>query len=417
MLQDPKQITELEGVCNGFAVFGVGQRPNRKYGLIDHVGNVVVEPEYCWVSYKKQIDSRYIEFHTKEFWFSKRSKRHPRYFDLQRREWVNIDQRRRHWPMFGSDGQYFMTYAQHRVGVADRTGRQIVPEKYAYIGLCYDNFIVRDPESGRFGILTPEGEELVPTVLQYEKVYSKGAGRSSIGKQDGAWFYIDKLGEVISKREMPDLPADVKHVWFESEYTIYYVELFNGDYRSGVLDGNGRTIIPPIYSGVDRFNAKYFKTYNDDYIFDNNCYYLNSKCPFSKQGLKNQKGDTVIPSGEYVVRPIAADDDLVVMRRGDLVNADCGVIRIEENGSLTEVIPVRYHIFPAAYFDLIAAAPWKIEHGSKITGHYGIFSLTGEQLVPFEYDFIDLGNDPDRIAVSKSGEWFFINLKNERILF
>ena len=57
MLQDPKQITELEGVCNGFAVFGVGQRPNRKYGLIDHVGNVVVEPEYCWVSYKKQIGS------------------------------------------------------------------------------------------------------------------------------------------------------------------------------------------------------------------------------------------------------------------------------------------------------------------------------------------------------------------------
>ena len=127
MLQDPRQITELEGVCNGFAVFGVGPRENRRYGLIDRDGNVVVDTEYR-VPYKEQIDSRYIEFHMKEFWFSKRSKRHPRYFDLQRREWVNIDQRRRHWPMFGSDGLYFMTYAQHRVGVADRTGRQIVRE-------------------------------------------------------------------------------------------------------------------------------------------------------------------------------------------------------------------------------------------------------------------------------------------------
>ena len=410
MLQDPKQITELRGACNGFAVFGVGLRQNRKYGLIDRDGNVVVEPEY-WASYKEQ-DSRYIEFHTKEFWLSKRSKHHPRYFDLGCGEWVNIDQRRRHWPMPGSDGRYFLTYAQHRVGVADRTGCQIVPEKYAYIGLCHDNFIVRDPESGRFGILTPEGEELVPTVLQYEKVYSKGSRMSSLVKQNRAWFYIGSLGEVIAKRDMPDLPVDVKHVWFEDGYTIYYVELFNGDYRSSVLDGNGRTIIPPIYSEIDRFNAKYFKTYNYDPIFDNNRHY---PCP--KHGLKNRNGDLVIPSGEYVLQSIAADDDLVVIHKEGSVNGDCGVVRIEENGSLTEVIPARYCIFPADYFDLIAAAPWKIEHGSKIAGHYSIFSLTGEQLVPFEYDFIDCGNDPERIAVRKGGEWFFINLQNERVLF
>lgn len=364
MLQNPRQIAELEGVCNGSAIFGVGPKQKRRYGLIDRNGNVLVEQEYQ-VAYKDQIGSRYIEFHTRSM-FSKRSKRYLWYFDLVSRECVNIDQRHRHWPMVGSDDLYFLTYAQHRVGVADRTGRQIVPEKYAYIGLCYDNFIVRDPESGRFGVLTSEGEELVPAVLQYEKVYSKRSGMSPLVKQDGAWFYIDSLGETIAQREMPDWPADVKHVWFGSEYTIYYVKLFNGNYRSGVLDGNGRTIIPPIYSEVNRFNTKYFRTCNYNPVW---------KYPWPKHGLKNQNGDTVIPSGEHLLHPIAADDDLFVMRWGGSVYGDCGVVRIEENGALTEVIQARYCISQADadYCDLIAAAPWRIEHGSKIADHYGVF--------------------------------------------
>lgn len=174
MLQNPRQIAELEGVCNGSAIFGVGPKQKRRYGLIDRNGNVLVEQEYQ-VAYKDQIGSRYIEFHTSSM-FSKRSKRYLWYFDLVSRECVNIDQRRRHWLMVGSDDLYFLTYAQHRVGVADRTGRQIVPEKYAYIGLCYDNFIVRDPESGRLGILTSEGEELVPADCNMKRSIQKDQG-------------------------------------------------------------------------------------------------------------------------------------------------------------------------------------------------------------------------------------------------
>lgn len=45
MLQDPKQITEQDCVCNGFAVFGVGQRENRRYGLIDRNENVFPKQE------------------------------------------------------------------------------------------------------------------------------------------------------------------------------------------------------------------------------------------------------------------------------------------------------------------------------------------------------------------------------------
>lgn len=45
MLQDPKQITEQDCVCNGFAVFCVGQRENRRYGLIDRNENVLPKQE------------------------------------------------------------------------------------------------------------------------------------------------------------------------------------------------------------------------------------------------------------------------------------------------------------------------------------------------------------------------------------
>ena len=44
MLQNPKQITELDGVCHGFAVFGDGQKTELQI-RIDRSRNVLAKQE------------------------------------------------------------------------------------------------------------------------------------------------------------------------------------------------------------------------------------------------------------------------------------------------------------------------------------------------------------------------------------
>ena len=97
--------------------------------------------------------------------------------------------------------------------------------------------------------------------------------------------------------------------------------------------------------------------------------------------------------------------------------ADSGIVRIEADGSLTEIIPAIFCIPYLEHTDLIIASPWRSVRGNRDFNGFGIFSLGGELLVPFEYKDINYMNDKERIAVNKDGRWFFINSKNERTLF
>ena len=66
---------------------------------------------------------------------------------------------------------------------------------------------------------------------------------------------------------------------------------------------------------------------------------------------------------------------------------------------------------------IVAAVRESVRSRAKPIFRTGIFSLDGQLLVPFEYDDIRSGDDPERIAACKDDEWFFINLKNKRTLF
>lgn len=42
----PKNITDLYGIHNGYAVFAIGRGRNKRYGIIDRDGKIVAEPEF-----------------------------------------------------------------------------------------------------------------------------------------------------------------------------------------------------------------------------------------------------------------------------------------------------------------------------------------------------------------------------------
>ena len=97
-----------------------------------------------------------------------------------------------------------------------------------------------------------------------------------------------------------------------------------------------------------------------------------------------------------------------------------GMVRIGPDKEVQEVLSARF-VYPHWLPDSEAQGHGCIvlaqnSHMEKVL-RCGIFSLNREQLVPSEYDDILLGDDPEHITVRKGGEWFFINLKNERTLF
>lgn len=121
----------------------------------------------------------------------------PRYYDLITGRWINHDDKHLLWPINQSDGKYFRICTCRRSGVVDHMGRQILPMKYGYVGWCGGNFIVQNPRSGLFGIVTPDGEEVVPFSRKYEKVVPGDLDEPTLVEEDGKWFYIDHCGEPI----------------------------------------------------------------------------------------------------------------------------------------------------------------------------------------------------------------------------
>ena len=399
MAIDTRRITDLYRARNGYAEFTVGSGRNKRYGIIDRDGRIVAEPVFRGFPWRMGIAERYIQCCIT-------SSNNPQYrlFDTENGTWVAIDPNRRPWPIPGHDGLFYTHTQQNRCGIQDRTGRQIIPEKYGRIGHIGDNFIVENPHTGYWAIFTPDGEQTVPFSLRFEYAWHD-SGRT-LAKQDDKWYYIDGRGERISEIVLPDGTE-----WAYGDRIVYGC----GDrYASpcGMLDAaDCKEILPPIYGDIRPFNRKYFQ------------YDLGKASDRPYAGLVDRNGRQVMPMSECGVEPVEADDDLIIVRAPSRTNPeynDCGLIHIGIDRSLTEVIPLQYAI---PIMDnqgpewIVAAVRESVRSRAKPIFRTGIFSLDGQLLVSFEYDDIRSGDDPERIAACKDDEWFFINLKNERTLF
>lgn len=408
MLQDPKQITELYGVRNNHAIFAIGNEKDRRYGIIDRNGEIIAGPAF--IEFSLQL-GRYIQCCC-----TTGSSHNPSYrlYDTTTNEWVSIDSNKRSMPIPGHTGLFY-TYNQHnRCGIQDYNGNQIIPEIYATIFRIGEYFMVQDPKTKKYGILTAEGKMVIPCILAFDHV-SYSAGKVLVRQAD-KWFYVNNCGAQVFDWHAIVLPDDVLGVHLYSDHICYHIpcwkKLRGLDYRAcGMLDTFGTELLPPIYFGIDGLNEKYFRVGDAETFFS---------------GLADCDGNTIIPadSGVYVWAPIKEDENMFIFQIKGNSYLNSGIVKIGPNKEIQEVLPARfvdpYYLCSNAGYGqghgCIVLAQSICRHREEIL-RAGVFSLTGEQLVPFEYEEILLGDDPERIAVCKGGEWFFINLKNERVLF
>lgn len=77
-----------------------------------------------------------------------------------------------------------------------------------------------------------------------------------------------------------------------------------------------------------------------------------------------------------------------------------------------ELIPFKYDYLGGEMLDRISAG-----QGGYWFVITGLYSLSGEELLPFEFNHIDnLGDTLDYIAVCKKREWYYVNQRGERVL-
>lgn len=408
MVLNPSHITRLREVRNGFAIFGIGSAQDRRYGLIDRNGEIVVDARFRYADFHRSdrqgTDLRYVKFQPED------SDSSYHLFDTQTGAWIRIGSGRRPEPIPGHDG-LFLTFRQGLAGIADNDGRQIVPEIYGAIFRIGERFLVQDPRTGKFGIRTSEGETAVPCILAFDRI-ACDAGKV-LARQVGEWFYVDDCGERMANRPVIALPNNVLGVNLYDNRICYYIprrEKLRGldDRACGMLDAVETELLPPIWFVINRLNGKYFSVGDAETFF----------C-----GLADSDGHTIIPAdaGIYTWIPIKGDENLLIFGTDrDGSNLNYGMVRIDPDRKAQETLTTQFvypHWLPDSEVQGHGCIVLAQNRHRKEIPHCGMFSLNGEQLVPFEYDDILLDDDPGRSAVRKGGEWFFINPKNKRTLF
>jgi hypothetical protein len=81
-------------------------------------------------------------------------------------------------------------------GLIDKTGKEVIPCKYDYVGRVFSEGLAYVELNGKWGYINTTGNEVVPLIYDFAETFSNGFARV---KLDGEEFYIDTRGKRIGK--------------------------------------------------------------------------------------------------------------------------------------------------------------------------------------------------------------------------
>jgi hypothetical protein len=159
--------------------------------------------------------------------------------------------------------------------LANAVGKQITPFEYKYIqALCeYSNYQKMDfeaqpkeyvyfflAEKNDFnGVIDSSGKTILPFMYDYLRPI-QGADKNKmllIAKQNEKVGLINLQGEII-------IPFDFQDIRLITINGKDFYQTISFKYRSGIIDENGKVILPPIYNSIGH-NANGFKGNGDNY--------------------------------------------------------------------------------------------------------------------------------------------------------
>lgn len=241
-------------IGNGRIVFSSVATGNKKYGIMDYKGNVIVAPSYDYIRPFTEIKTVFSndDFHSYGL------------MDMNGQELLPC--KYRSVQIFNESG-LVTAHTKDSVELRDIRTVGLVLQLSGWElknPSLWDSKIIAIRKNGKWGFVNNEGKECIPCV--YDDVSEYNSGVASF-KMDGQWGIMNIKGEPIVSPQYDRL------TYFSEGLAVY-----SKNKKSGVINVKGEIITKPLYDYIAPFKNGYAKVENG------------SKC-----GLIDKTGKLVLP--------------------------------------------------------------------------------------------------------------------------
>lgn len=379
----------LESLGGGYLL----ARKNDRFGLLDSIGNVLLP-----------FDCEKIRFCGNGAFLIKRGGKFG-LSDARGRELLPLEFEELE-PRYDYDREAaFIGQRNGRWGVYNPRGQALTPTDYENLVLWNDFYFVK--RAGKFGVLNSFFREIVPPV--YDTIFPAYDGLLLHGKKAEAytnWRWSDN-------RLIPTKLTDF------DRFSHGLVVASEDNTRWGLYTDGLRQVLPPVYDKImplaqpgviavaqregrcwairpdgtagDAFACDHFQKNTGVFL-----HFLRGDAHW----LRNLTNGSEMPvdDGEVEWFP---DDDFLVIESNESIRCYDGALHTKFPGELK------------TFSHPLEDADWAI--GMK-NDRYGVFSLDGREILPFEYDEIMFDDSEDSILnLSKNGKIGFYNLAKRRL--
>lgn len=266
---------------------------------------------------------------------------------------------------YSFDENYFRIGQNGKIGVADSTGKVVVPCLYDKVWRLGDRLegyfmaILGD----KFGLYDEEGNLVLPVENDlWEGILADGLNLHLM--RDGKYGVVDRKGNII-------IPYEYDWITLTSYEEGYYLVEQNGLY--GLLDLEGAVVLPVVYDEYPVF-------YDGVWVF-----------------RKNGTLEAVLYKEKLLLPPEGYQMESIINVAGGYLDITYNGLHgiINSNGDI--VLPCEYHSID---YDGFAVTVEK-------NNQYGLSTLDGRTIVPCEYDEI-IRNYESSYTISRDGKSGFV---------
>ena len=254
---------------------------NKKYGVIDETGKIVIEPKYDIIQIPNPSKPVFICMHD-----------------------YNINLQQYETEVFDNKGNKIFT---------EYDSVQALPTESTWDGIPFEKSVLKYKRNNKYGLITLENKVITEPIYDSIKAINYKEGMLLVEK-DKKYGAINIKGKIIIKPEYDQISIDN---YYNSE-TMYKASGFivkkkNEDsYKYGYINSKGKMLLPPEYTEISRIN---------EIIDDKNVYLL-----VLKEGqagvVKNNK---VVLDFEYEDRSYNLFNNMFIIQR----NSKSGIADIK----------------------------------------------------------------------------------------
>ena len=318
-----------------------------------------------------------------------------------------------------------------------------------------NNIVYKAYKNGKVVFLKSDGNENknIPSWLDDMIKYDSGI---KVLKSNGKWgvLYDGKYSSFDYDEIVPYFSVDYIGTGL---FGYYFSDLFtvkkNGKY--GVMDSDYKLILPCIYKNLDiqmdfqshgSLNAFWVAEGNDSALIKKD-YWIASRNYFSKWGVKNNAGETILPfeydsivceidkvpvnisDQQYLIGICSSGYFLGYKRGKSYLFDEFGKMIIEDATFLGQYIKLRQNgkwgisdkngkkLLPCEYEELDVFGYEGNFYKVRQKGKWGIVDNNGKQIISCEYEDVDvLGYGADFLKVRQSGKWGIVDINGKQLL-